>query len=236
MNNLVNMHDTPGEIAERSIDINDPEEAARIIFTMVKRFASNLPYSMDPMQPEFYPADFLNMTPRGGFKYRDRPTVFDGMFNWGDTRETSLTLQTCAIFQKMLSGRYPHDYELTDEDYSSSGISNLTQNDDTNRSVFLAIKQLPDLYDQITKTTNQEERRKALEEAYREIDKLVGGRFNADYDVYMYFYWLDPSSGGSFQPRHTKIENVRENIRKILPCMRQLEEGNVSQLEGEVEK
>lgn len=138
------------------------------IFSMVYDFAENLPYSMDIQQEEYVPADFLNMTPydfanNSFFRWEDSRTVYKAMTSWGDTFKSGIVLQMCAIFQKMLSGQFPNDYCLKDDEFYSWGIDQITSNKDYNKSFFETLKSLPDYYKRVQAAKSNEERRKTLD-------------------------------------------------------------------------
>ena len=155
------------------------------LFTsMVYGFASHLPYSMDIEQPEYVPADFLNILPHDveeneWFMYADRRTFFNAMVSWGDTFKSGMLLQMCNIFQKMILGQFPTDFVLQEEDFTEWGISTMTTNNEYNRCFFETLKSLPSYYLKVTGATNNEDRRKALEDMYKvvmnNIAQRVGG-------------------------------------------------------------
>ena len=150
--------------------------------SMVYGFANNLPYSMDIEQPEYVPADFLNMEPfdveeNNWFKWEDRRTYFNAMVRWGDTFKTGMMLQMCSLFQKMLLGQFPTHFELKEEDYVGWGIEAMTKNKEYNRCFFETLKSLPSYYERVTSASNNDERRKVLEEIYAEIVYRIAERY-----------------------------------------------------------
>ncbi len=150
--------------------------------SMVYGFAHNLPYSMDIEQPEYVPADFLNMEPfdveeNNWFKYDDRRTFFHAMVSWGDSFKTGMMLQMCSLFQKMLLGQFPVNFELKNEDFAGWGISSMTKNMEYNRCFFETLKSLPSYYQKVTSANTNDERRKALEEIYAEIVYKISERY-----------------------------------------------------------
>lgn len=150
--------------------------------SMVYGFARHLPYSMDIEQPEYVPADFLNMMPfdveeNAWFKYEDRRTYFNAMIHWGDTFKTGMLLQMCALFQKMLLGYFPTNFELTEEDYHGWGIDEMTNNKEYNRCFFETLKSLPDYYKRVIASRDNVERRKVLEAIYAEMMQRISARY-----------------------------------------------------------
>lgn len=150
--------------------------------SMVYGFANHLPYSMDIMQPEYVPADFLNMSPfdvdtNPCFKFEDRRNFFNSLVRWGDTFKTGMLLQFCNIFQKMLLGQFPVDYEISKEYYYIWGVDKLTKDEEYNRYFFETLKSLPNYYDKVEGTKNNEERRCALEEMYSSIMAKISARY-----------------------------------------------------------
>lgn len=150
--------------------------------SMVYGFANHLPYSMDIEQPEYVPADFLNMMPydvdlNQWFKFEDRRTFFNALIHWGDTFKTGMLLQMCNVFQKMILGQFPNDYTLTEEDYRVWGIDTMTKDKDYNRCFFETLKSLPDYYKELIAKENNEDRRKVLENMYNDIMNKIAHRF-----------------------------------------------------------
>lgn len=166
----------------RGRSYNNP--TATLYTSMVYSFARHLPYSMDIEQPEYVPADFLNMTPHdveenNWFKWEDRRTFFNAMINWQDTRKSGMLLQVCNIFQKMILGKFPTDFELKEEDYVSWHIDTMTKDQEYNRSFFEALKSLPNYYQKVINSTTNEERRDILNKMYQavmtKIEQKLGG-------------------------------------------------------------
>lgn len=156
--------------------------SASFFTSMVYGFASHLPYSMDIEQPEYVPADFLNILPHDvdenpWFKYEDRRTIFNALINWGDTYKTGILLQLCNIFQKMLLGQFPVDYELGEDNYVEWKIFSMTKNEEYNRNFFETLKILPSFYRSVISAPDEKSRRVALEEAYATIKKNLAARF-----------------------------------------------------------
>ena len=155
---------------------NNNENEENIICSIVYKFARNLPYSMDYMDENFIPGDFLNVIPTQKnniiFKYYDN--MYSQMINWGDTLKSGVLLQVCFIFQKMLCGIIPHDYELKDEDFINLDIINMTSNQEYNYNLFETLKKLPEYYTIVTASSNIEDRRKSLDEIYLLMKKQIG--------------------------------------------------------------
>lgn len=156
-----------------------------VIFTIVYDFAKNLPYSMDPKDKDFVPGDFLNFKPVESnhyiFKWWD--SMYAKMIDWGDSLKSGVLLEACFIFQKMLMGEIPNDYQLSEEDYYNMGINSMTGNDGYSRKLFEVLKKMPDYYKKVNSISNFEERRKALDDVYsvmkNEIGNKVGGMSRA---------------------------------------------------------
>lgn len=156
--------------------------SASLYTSMVYGFANHLPYSMDIEQPEYVPSDFLNMTPldvddNNWFKWEDRRTFFNSLVRWGDTFKTGMLLQMCNVFQKMILGQFPREFELTEEHYTEWGISTMTRDKEYNRCFFETLKLLPTYYKKIVSTLNNDERRKMLDEMYNDIMNKIAARF-----------------------------------------------------------
>lgn len=151
--------------------------------SMVYGFANHLPYSIDIEQPEYVPADFLNMLPNDveenwWFKYEDRRTYFNALVNWGDTFKTGILLQVCNIFQKMILNQIPSDFVITEENYVSWGIDLITNNKEYNRHFFETLKSLPYWYKKLFSSTNNEKRRCILDMMYPDIINKLAGRYD----------------------------------------------------------
>lgn len=188
--------------------------------SMVYGFANKLPYSMDIEQPEYVPADFLNMVPNDAlendwFKWEDRRTFFNAMTRWGDTFKSGMLLQMCNIFQKMILGQFPTDFALTEEDYTSWGIDLMTNDQEYNRCFFETLKSLPDWYQKLLSSANNEERRSVLDMLYSDIMNKISARYDSFKEVdtngstiteYKGIFPIDPSSDVSLL---VNWENVR---------------------------
>lgn len=152
--------------------------------SMVYGFANHLPYSMDIEQPEYVPADFLNMLPNdveenSWFKWEDRRTYFNAMTHWGDTFKSGMLLQICNIFQKMILGQFLTDFALTEENYTSWGIDLMTKDKEYNRCFFETLKVLPDWYHKLISSVNNDERRSILDMMYLDIMGKVSARYGS---------------------------------------------------------
>lgn len=167
------------DIIKQELDsyiLNNGENEESIICSLVYKFAKKLPYSMDYLDENFIPGDFLNVIPtqknNAIFKYYDN--IYGQMIGWGDSLKSGVLLQVCAIFQKMLCGNIPHDYELKDDDYINLGINNMTSNQEYNYRLFELLKKLPEYYNRVNTSSNQEERRNTLDEIYTLMKNQVG--------------------------------------------------------------
>jgi len=152
--------------------------------SMVYGFANHLPYLMDIEQPEYVPADFLNMVPddveeNSWFKWEDRRTYFNAMIHWGDTFKSGMLLQICNVFQKMILGQFPTNFILTEENYIGWGIDLITQDQEYNRCFFETLKTLPDWYHKLTSSVNNDERRNILDVMYADIMSKVSARYGS---------------------------------------------------------
>lgn len=149
--------------------------------SMVYGFANHLPYSMDIEQIEYVPADFLNMEPidvdaNKWFKSENRRTFFNSLVSWNDTFKTGMLLQICNIFQKMLLKKFPTDFKLSEEDYFELEINLITSDEKYNRSFFEILKLLPSYYKKVNESSNNDERRAALDEMYNDIMNKISAR------------------------------------------------------------
>ena len=152
--------------------------------SMVYGFAKHLPYSMDIEQPEYVPGDYLILEPfdvdqNSWFKWEDRRTIGNAMLRWGDTKKSSTVLHVCYIFQQMLLGNAPAVYDFKKDDYDRLGISSYSSDSKYNENLFNVLRMLPTYYDMVLNTSNNDERRHALEEMYCDIcfniENRVGG-------------------------------------------------------------
>lgn len=99
------------------------------------------------------------------------------MTHWGDSFKTGMMLQMCSLFQKMLLGQFPINFELKKEDFSSWGIASMTKNMQYNKCFFEILKSLPSYYQKVSSASNNDERRKMLEEIYAEIMRRIAARY-----------------------------------------------------------
>ncbi|MCI9001055.1 MAG: hypothetical protein HFJ26_09370 [Clostridia bacterium] len=157
---------------------NIPED--EIIFSMANLFIGYLPYSMDIKQKEYVPADFINMTPYDVNNHKtfweDYKNVYDGMIKFGETFSSGILVQISAVFQKMLSGQFPNDYQLEESDFFSWGINEMTNDKAYNEKFFNILKGLPEYYKKVQETKTNEDRRKALMDAYMSIQQDIGNK------------------------------------------------------------
>lgn len=158
-----------------------------VVLAMIYDFAKKLPYSMDPNEVNFVPGDFLNFKPVNSkhniFKFSNN--LYSKMVSWGDSLKSGVLLEVCFIFQKMLMGEFPNDYQLQEEDYYNMGINNMTNSDEYSRKLFEVIRKLPDYYKKVILSETVEERRNNLERVYSamkgEIGNKVGGMRKTDF-------------------------------------------------------
>ena len=188
--NSFNLHDEEWlAIAKKRYDL-ERNPSLGLYASMVYGFAKHLPYSMDIEQPEYIPADFLNTEPLDAdyssfFKYEDSRTFFRSLTSFHETFESGIILQICFIFQKMILGEFPYNFEIKDSDYYDWGIDEMTSNQEYNRRFFNILKTLPTYYKKVITATSNAERRKHLEEMYNKIEleiaRLWGGSNNYEY-------------------------------------------------------
>lgn len=152
---------------------NDNSE--EILCTLVYRFASNLPYSMDFKDPKFVLGDFMNYVPVNPKKYMfiDYGSVYNKMIHWSDTIVSGVKLQVCSIFQKMLMSINADKYTLVEEDFYLYGFDKLTGMDIYNKNIFNLLVDLPKYCKLVNSTDNLEERREHLKAVYEIIDKVT---------------------------------------------------------------
>lgn len=152
-----------------------------VICSIVYEFAKKLPYSMDYMDTDFVPGIFLNLRPENPSKriFKDYSGLYYRMIAWGDAKKSGILLQICNIFQAMLMGQFPSDYQLTKEDFHTLGIDKVTNDDEYNRFLFEIIEKLPQYCARLNSTQNSDERRKILDEIYTIILYRIGSRFGS---------------------------------------------------------
>jgi hypothetical protein len=147
-----------------------------IICSIVYEFAIKLPYSMDCLDEQYVAGDFLNIgipnSKNSIFKYYDN--IYKKMIEWGDSLKSGVLLEACLIFQKMLMNQFPHNYVLNEEDYYNLSINNMTSNEKYNHDLFEILKSLPEYYKKVNLSKNQDERRKMLEEVYKDMQNRIG--------------------------------------------------------------
>lgn len=147
-----------------------------VICSIAYEFAKKLPYSMDYMDKDFVPGIFLNVSPANPNKwiFKDYSSLYYKMINWGDTKKSGVLLQICNIFQTMLMGQFPVNYQLTEEDFYNLGINQMTRDDEYNRYLFETLKILPQYCLKLNSTQNMDERRKILDDIYMIILDRIG--------------------------------------------------------------
>jgi len=174
MLSVINNKDIINELKEfgEKNQISDDE----IICSIVYEFARKLPYSMDYIDKDFVPGIFLNVAPMNHSKqiFKDYSNLYHKMINWGDTKKSGIVLQICNIFQAMLMGQFPSNYQLTEEYFHNLGIDQMTSDDEYNRFLFETLKMLPRYCLKFNLTKNSDERRKLLNDIYMIILDRVG--------------------------------------------------------------
>lgn len=172
--NLINTEEIKNELKQfgEKHQISDDE----VICSIVYEFASKLPYSMDYMDKDFVPGQFLNIAPTNPSKwiFKDYNSLYHKMINWGDTKKSGILLQICNIFQAMLMGQFPSNYQLTEEDFYNLGIDQMTSDNEYNQFLFETINLLPQYCMEVNSTQNLDERRKILDDIYMVILDRVG--------------------------------------------------------------
>lgn len=170
----------------------------------------------DIKHPKYVPAEFLKLTPynQGGckfFKGKNARPLSDGLIGWGDTTKTGISLLTCAIFQKMLSGEITSDYCVTNEDYFSWGINETTPWEDYNKKFLETLKMLPDCYKKVQDTKTSEERERALEEIYEDVLKSIQPKHRSPWADVKMFLGVNNMESDSFS---VDISGLIEMFRK----------------------
>lgn len=164
---------------------SEPED--EIIFAMVYNFAIHLPYSMDIKQDEYVPADFFHMRPynieKNKFFWEDNENVYKAMISKGSTFKSAMLMQMCAVFQKMLSGQFPNNYELEENDFYSWRIDEMTPDEEYNKNFFEALKILPRYYERVQETKNNDERREVLKSIYAEMEDNIANRIGGFQEI-----------------------------------------------------
>lgn len=158
--------------------------SASFYTSMIYGFAKHLPYSMDIEQKEYVPADFLNMMPydveiNDWFKFNDRRTFYKSLINWGDTFKTGMILQICYIFQKMILGEFPPDFELNEKNYDDWVIFSMTNDEEYNKNFFEVLKFLPEYLKKVVESSNNEERRITLNKMYADLMKRIAACYGS---------------------------------------------------------
>lgn len=147
-----------------------------IICSLVYEFAKKLPYSIDYMDKDFVPGLFLNVAPINPTKwiFKDYNSLYEKMVNWQDTKKSGTLLQVCNIFQAMLMGQIPGNYQLTEEDFHNLGINQATNNEEYNRFLFETLQMLPQYCMRLNSMNSTEERRKMLDGIYLLMTDRIG--------------------------------------------------------------
>lgn len=174
MLNLINNNEIKNQLKKFGETNKITED--EVICSIVYEFASKLPYSMDYQDKEFVPGIFLNISPVNPSKwiFKDHPSLYYKMINWGDTLKSGILLQICFIFQLMIMGEFPNNYQLTEEDYQNLGIEQMTSDEEYNQYLFEMLKTLPKYCEKVNSAKNTDERRKFLDEIYTIILDRVG--------------------------------------------------------------
>ena len=112
MLNLINNNEIKNQLQKFGETNKITED--EVICSIVYEFASKLPYSMDYQDKEFVPGIFLNISPVNSSKwiFKDHPSLYYKMINWGDTLKSGILLQVCFIFQLMIMGEFPNNYQI----------------------------------------------------------------------------------------------------------------------------
>jgi len=160
----------------KNFSIEKQEILEDIICSIVYEFAIKLPYSMDYLDEQYVAGDFLNIgVPNGKngiFKYYD--SIYKKMIDWGDSLKSGVLLQACLIFQKMLMNEFPNNYVLSEDNYYDLGIDCMTSSEKYNRNLFEILKELPQYYKKVNLASSMEDRRKILEEVYKDMQNKIG--------------------------------------------------------------
>lgn len=96
------------------------------------------------------------------------------MINWGDTKKSGILLQICNVFQAMLIGQFPRNYQLTAESFHNLGIDQMTSDNEYNQFLFETINLLPQYCIEVNSAKTLDERRKTLDDIYMVILDRVG--------------------------------------------------------------
>lgn len=159
-------------IAKENID--DKKPYRYVYASMVYAFTKNLPYSMDPHQEEYVPAEFLNLPKMKSndeywFGYDEKDTIYGDLFSWRDTKKTAGLLQIYYIFQMMLTGNFPHEFHIDKNNKESLSIFNILATEEYIDILVNILNDLPTYYNELTAIRNIEERREYLEKIYKNI-------------------------------------------------------------------
>ena len=162
------------EIAVRNM-LSESGKEEEMICRMVYEFASKLPYSMDYMDPDFVPGDFLNMRPENPKKsiFVDHGNLYNKLVRLSDTIVNGVKLQVCTIFQKMLMTEDTDRYQLEEIDFYTYGFDKLTGMDIYNKNIFNLLVGLPKFCVLVRNAQTPEERREVLKQVYEVIDRVA---------------------------------------------------------------
>ena len=162
------------EIAIRNM-LSESGKAEEMICRMVYEFASKLPYSMDYMDPDFVPGDFINMRPENPKKsiFIDHGNLYNKLVSWSDTVENGVKLQVFTIYQKMLMTEDTERYQLEEIDFYTYGFDKLTCMDIYNKNIFNLLVGLPKFCVLVRNAQTPEERRAVLKQVYEVIDRVA---------------------------------------------------------------
>lgn len=81
----------------------------------------------------------------------------------------------CDISKNVIN-EFPNDYVLTENEYYTWKINEMTTKEEYNRSFFEVLKKLPLYYNEINSCASVEERRTMLEKIYGEMQQAIANR------------------------------------------------------------
>ena len=154
---------------------NDRLNPSVVLFKgMVWQFANWLPYSMDIEQDKYVPGDFLTIEPKdvnenSWFKWDDRRTFYNAMFNNIETRKSGILLQVCYILQQMILGEVPLD-EF--KDLSIQELEFVGFGPEYRSNLFNILKKLPTFCQELDQIKDKEARRAKLDKIYKELNSI----------------------------------------------------------------
>lgn len=173
-------------VHNRLIDIDISNQ---LIFDSVYTFVKKLPYSMDPKNAEYIPADLYNHFPISGNVLKrslsdmENVSLFLELQTWGDTRRTSYVVQLCYIFQQMLKYNLDLRDIIGENTFEIWGVIPEYQ-----KMINDILKTFPMYYDKIQKSLDEHMRNEYLEQVYEEIKKAFN-RFSPKSDLEMFYYF-----------------------------------------------